>query len=384
MTRSALRVGVVVPRFAPFRGGMETYVARAAAALAASGAEVTVITQVPRAAGLPRHVVCDGYTIERHHLPIGDIFDVPSPSAARAATRLGRFDVLWVHNYHTPLAWLAAEQAKAPVVFTPHYHGVGHTPLRQALHRVYRPAGRRLMAASRRIVVDTNAEAALVLRDFPRQVQREKITVVPPAVADPVRGQQPYPGESPVLLTIARQEPYKRTDLLVRAVVELRSRNVPAQLVVVGDGSGMAGFRELAARLGAEDVVTFTGLVDEETLGRWWASASLYATASRQEAYGIGLAEALKAGLPVVASDIPAHREVIRCAGPGAASRLCDVDAPDVKAASQFADAIAQLVSSVSSADSRNERAARCTLPSAAEVVEQLLETLSGEIVSQS
>ena len=63
MTSSALRVGVVVPSFTPFRGGMETYVLRAVAAMAASGAEMTVITQVPRAAGLPRQVVCDGYTV---------------------------------------------------------------------------------------------------------------------------------------------------------------------------------------------------------------------------------------------------------------------------------------------------------------------------------
>src|SRR4051794_40791916 len=82
---------------------------------------------------------------------------------------------------------------------------------------------------------------------------------------------------------------------------------------------------------------------------------------STQEAYGIGLAEALVAGLPVVASDIPAHREVIRRAGPDAAARLCEVDAPDVGAASQFADAIAELVSSTDSCD---ERAARwCTRP---------------------
>jgi hypothetical protein len=64
MTSSALRVGLVVPRFAPFRGGRETYVAHAAAALAARGAEVTVVTQVPRAAGLPRCVVCDGHAVE--------------------------------------------------------------------------------------------------------------------------------------------------------------------------------------------------------------------------------------------------------------------------------------------------------------------------------
>jgi glycosyltransferase involved in cell wall biosynthesis len=374
MTNSALRVGLIVPRFAPFHGGMETYTAQAAAALAAKGAEVTVVTQVPRAAGLPRHAVRDGYTIERHHLPVGDIMDVPSVAAARAASRSGRFDVVWVHNYHTPLAWLVAEQAKAPLVFTPHYHGVGHTPLRQALHRPYRLAGRRLMAASRRIVVDTDAEAGLVLRDFPHQVQREKITVVPLAVADPVRGRQPHPGESHVVLTVARQEPYKRTDLLVRAVVELRSRGVPARLVVVGDGSGMVAYRELAARLGAGDVVTFTGVLDEETLGRWWASASLYATASRQEAYGIGLAEALVAGLPAVASDIPAHREVIGRAGSSALAEMCPPDTPDLVAASLYADAMAQLLCSPGSC---RERAARCSLPSAAQMADRLFATLT-------
>jgi glycosyltransferase involved in cell wall biosynthesis len=204
-------------------------------------------------------------------------------------------------------------------------------------------------------------------------VQREKITVVPLAVADPVRGRRPYPGESHVVLTVARQEPYKHTDLLVRAVVELRSRGVPARLVVVGNGSGMAAYRELAARLGAEDVVIFTGVVDEETLGRWWASASLYATASRQEAYGIGLAEALVAGLPVVASGIPAHREVIRRAGPGTAARLCPPDTPDLVAASLYADAMAQLLCSPGAC---RERAARCSLPSAAEMADQLFATL--------
>jgi hypothetical protein len=53
---------------------------------------------------------------------------------------------------------------------------------------------------------------------------------------------------------------------------------------------------------------------------------------------------------------------------------------PDVEAVSQFADAMAQLLSSTGSC---NKRAARCTLPSAAEIVEQRLETLTVAIVSR-
>jgi glycosyltransferase involved in cell wall biosynthesis len=326
---------------------------------------------MPRGAALPAQERQDGYTIERHHLPLGGIFDVPSPAAARAARR---FDVVWVHSYHTPLAWLAAEQAKAPVILTPWYHGAGHTRMRDALHRFYRPAGQRLMAASRRIMVASEAEADLVLRDFPRHVDRDKITLAPIGLADPVADRHPYPDESNVVLTVARQEPYKRTDVLIRAVAELRDRGVPARLVVVGEGSGLVAYRELATELGATDVVTFTGAVDDESLGRWWASASLYATASLHEAFGLCLGEALVAGLPVVASGIAAHREVVRRAGPDAAAALCEAGAPGADEASQYADAIARLLSST---ESRKERSARCTLPTEADMVSHLFETLT-------
>jgi glycosyltransferase involved in cell wall biosynthesis len=373
-SRMRLQVGLVVPRFAPFRGGVETYTSQAAAALAQAGAEVTVVTQAPRNADLPTLEVRDGYSVERYPLPFGDSFDVSSPAAARASSRSGRFDVVWAHSYHTPLAWLVAERTGTPLVLTPHYHGGGSTRLREMLHRPYRLAGRRLMAASRRVVVCTDAEAELVLRDFPRQVPADRITVVPPAVADPARGRPPFPSEAPVVLTVARHEPYKRTDLLVRAIAELRRRAVPVRLVVVGGGSGLDGLRELAAQLAAQDVVTFTGPVDDDTLARWWASASLYATASLQESFGIGLAEALAAGLPVVASGIPAHREVIRRAGSSALSELCAVEGRDVDAASRYADAMARLLRS---GGSRGERARRCALPGPAKTTERLLETFN-------
>jgi glycosyltransferase involved in cell wall biosynthesis len=382
MTGSAMRIGLVVPRFAPYHGGVELVTEQAAAALAAKGAEVTVVTQVPRGSGLPTSEETDGYLVERHCLPFGDSFDVPSPAAARAAWRSGRFDVVWVHNYHTPLAWLVAERTKAPVVLNPYYHGGGHTRLRAALHPAYRPAGRRLMAASRRIMVLSDVEADLVMQHFPRQVQRNKITVVPPAVADPVRGGSPYQTDLPVVLTVARQAPYKRTDLLVRAFAELRSRAVRAQLVVIGDGPSLAGCRDLAVQLGVDDVVTFTGAVDDATLSRWWATASVYATASLHEAFGVSMAEALVAGLAVVASGIPAHREVLGLAGPAALAELCppdskDPDFQDNVATSLYADAMERFLDSPGD---RGERAARCDLPRAAEVADRLFTTLTSVI----
>ena len=367
---SALRIGLVVPRFAPFHGGVETYTMQAAAALATRGVDVTVVTQVPRASELPRSEARDGFVIERHSLPLGDIFDAPSPAAVRAASQRGRFDAIWVHSYHTPLAWLVAELGAGPVIFTPHYHGTGHSKIRTALHRAYRPAGRRLMAASHKIIVDTEAEASLVLRDFPNDVSKDKIAIIPPAVADPAAG-QPYPSEQPIVLTVARQERYKRTDLLIRAMFEVQKRGVTARLVIVGHGAAVNGYQELASRLGASDIVTFTGAVDQETLGRWWASATVYATASEQEAWGIGLAEALASGLPVAASGIPAHRQVIHAAGPEAEFRVCEAGTSDAEATTRYANAIIDLLQF---RESRTQRASLCGLPGTAEVGDRLYE----------
>lgn len=370
----ALRVGIVAPRFWPFRGGLETYVQSAAEALASQDVDVTVITQAPRAAALPRSETRGDYRIERFDLPLSDMFDVPSLKAVRAAACDGRFDVLWVHSYHTPLAWLVAERATAPLVFTPHYHGVGHTPARHALHWLYRPAGRRLMAACRKIITDTNAEADLVLRDFAREVPPGCLAVVPPPVIDPTSGCEVGRGASDMVLTVARQEPYKRTDLLIRAAAALRDRGTSVRLVVVGDGSALDRHRELVAELGAQDFVTFTGSIDDDELAKWWAVASVYATASQQEAFGIGLAGALVSGLPVVASDIPAHQEVIRRAGSSAAAVLCVSDATDRQAVESYAAALSGMLSSTGL---RAERAAQCELPTVSQVGEQFVQILS-------
>jgi hypothetical protein len=183
------------------------------------------------------------------------------------------------------------------------------------------------------------------------------------------------------VLTVARQEPYERTDLLVRAVAELRNRAMLARLVVVGDGSSRAACRDLPARLGAQEVVAFTGAVDEETLGRWWASASLYATASTQEAYGIGLAEALVAGLPVVASDIPAHRARSFAAPDPARRPGCAKSMPPMSGRPRSSPTQSPSCSPRRTPATSARRGAPCRAQR--EIVEQLLEPLTAAIVSR-
>jgi glycosyltransferase involved in cell wall biosynthesis len=70
----------------------------------------------------------------------------------------------------------------------------------------------------------------------------------------------------------------------------------------------------LAASLGLRDRVTFLGQASDVDLRRWFRTATVYVSMSGHEAFGITLFEALAAGAGIVASDIPAHREVAAAA----------------------------------------------------------------------
>jgi glycosyltransferase involved in cell wall biosynthesis len=67
----------------------------------------------------------------------------------------------------------------------------------------------------------------------------------------------------------------------------------------------------LASRLGVADRLRLLGRLSWPDLTRWYRAAQVFVSLSNRECYGMAVAEALAAGAGVVASDIPAHREVV-------------------------------------------------------------------------
>ncbi|MGH3436370.1 MAG: glycosyltransferase [Sciscionella sp.] len=94
------------------------------------------------------------------------------------------------------------------------------------------------------------------------------------------------------------------------------------QLAFVGDGPQRA---ELQRRFSA-DTVTFTGILHGDTLAEAYRDADLFVFPSSTETLGLVLLEALASGLPVLAADSPASREIL---GGCAASRLFPPDKPE-------------------------------------------------------
>jgi glycosyltransferase involved in cell wall biosynthesis len=101
---------------------------------------------------------------------------------------------------------------------------------------------------------------------------------------------------------LARLEPEKGLDLLIRAVANVRKTQPQVRLVIAGSGSQEKRLRALAAELGCADAVVFAGFVRE--VGDFLACLDIYAQPSRAEAFGLGVTEAMAMGLPVVATRV--------------------------------------------------------------------------------
>jgi glycosyltransferase involved in cell wall biosynthesis len=306
-----MRVLLVSPRFAPEIGGLETHVLLLAERLATAGVEVTVLTTSDRSLPRRESMTTSGgarFQVVRARRPRWQHPEIPPLSLPWDVMRLSQHsDIVHVHSYHRLAALVGVVFATRPLVATFHYHGTGHNRLRRFYHRLYLPVGRWMVARCRRVIAVSAAESRLLERDFSRQLS------VPPTIipngTDPLRPAESFATTEPVVLSVCRLEPYKEVATLVEA---RRHATRPWRLVVVGDGPERAHLRGL-------DVpgVEVLGRVSDDDLARWWATADLVVSASREEAFGLTVASALSAGRRCLASDIPAHRELVELAGCG-------------------------------------------------------------------
>ena len=229
----------------------------------------------------------------------------------------------------------ALHQTKAELVHGPVFVGPLLTarPLVITIHdlsfvrfpHLFRPANRLYLTvltrasahkARRVIAVSTHAadETARLLG-----VRRDKIDIVHHGV-DPVfkplprdkvesfRARKGLPQR--FLLYLGTLEPRKNLVRLVESFSRLRRRDV--KLILAGgrgwyDEPVFARVREL----GLQDAVLFPGYVPGKELPLWYNAATAFVLPSLYEGFGMPLLEAMASSIPVLASDIEAHREVL-------------------------------------------------------------------------
>ena len=118
------------------------------------------------------------------------------------------------------------------------------------------------------------------------------------------------PDDLPLILCVATLERRKNIPHLVRAF-QRAAHAVPHHLVVAGGaGPSLEEALSVARSNGAADRIHFIGHAGAEQLGALYRKADLAVCPSLYEGFGLPLVEAMAHGCPVMASDIPVHREV--------------------------------------------------------------------------
>ena len=325
-----MRILIILTYYAPHRTGLTIHVQRVAEALVQRGHQVTVLTSRYHPS-LPRDETINGVRVVRLWAMMRVSRTMVMPSFPLAAWRLiGQHDVV---NIHTPLpeaslvAWLARWRGRRPLVVT--HHGDAVLPagwhnrlIEWAVFAVYRAAARYASA-----VIGYSwdyAENSAYLRPF-----LPKVTVIyPPIVAAPpdpagvaaLRRQYGLEGKT-VIGYAGRFVEEKRPDLLIQAIPYLLGRFPELRIVFAGEYQiRYENFYQRCAPLREQygDRLIFLGLVrDAQQMSDFYALCDVLALPSGTECFGMVQAEAMLCGTPVVVSDTPGAREVVRVTGMG-------------------------------------------------------------------
>jgi glycosyltransferase involved in cell wall biosynthesis len=180
---------------------------------------------------------------------------------------------------------------------------LARTPAIGVVHAVFPPANeiqRRLTillarSVQRFVAVSKFVEHAL---EQELKVPRHKITIIPNGIALESAG-QPQDGRDPHLIAaIGRMAPEKGFDLLIEAMIELEG----VQLLLIGDGPERERLERQARELGVSSAVRFMGWTDDPWSIR--PRPSLLVVPSRRDAAPLVILEAMREGVPVVASRV--------------------------------------------------------------------------------
>jgi glycosyltransferase involved in cell wall biosynthesis len=182
-----------------------------------------------------------------------------------------------------------------------------------------------------RVVCPTQATA----RDAVRlaRVDPRRISVVPYGVGDQfrplgeprrsdVRASLAREGIEHLVLHVSTGDPYKNVEGTLRVVAALRASGMRAGLIRAG-APLRATQRQLARRLGLEDVIIDCGRVSDERLVELYNAADVLLFPSHHEGYGWPPLEAMSCGTPVVTSTCAALTEV--CGDAALAAPAIDV-----------------------------------------------------------
>jgi exopolysaccharide biosynthesis polyprenyl glycosylphosphotransferase len=207
------------------------------------------------------------------------------------------------------LARVLAQPARVPAVYT--VHGFGFKPEVPLVRRTASALAERLMARwTTQMICVSKYERELA---FGLSIEPERVHVIANGIARLPRPQAPAHTLSalPRLIMVARMKSPKRHDLLLQALAKVRNtlgHELP--VTFAGDGPLSDALHAQAKALNLNNI-TWAGDLSHVNVSELLAQQEVFVLLSDHEGMPITVLEAMRAGLCVLASDLPGIREQI-------------------------------------------------------------------------
>ena len=256
-----------------------------------------------------------GFNVEILYKMKGHGFDFGAVKSIYNLIKRKNIHILRTHQYHANLyGRIAGILAGVPVII-PIFQNVYESPNKPKFHR--RVFNHILALFSDSLIAVSNAVASDIIRfDWvsPKKIKLIYNNVVLENFNTHFSKQEArkifnLPLNDTLIGTVGRLTKQKGHRYLIEAASKLGD----GRIVIAGDGPLSKELKELADKYKVNCI--FMGLVNPDRISLFLKALDIYCFPSLWEGLGIALAEALAAGLPVVASDILPHKELVHDAG---------------------------------------------------------------------
>lgn len=307
-----MRVSLVVPRYYPYFGGVETHTVALAESLSKLGVHVTLHTLGNANDKYREEELQPNIYKKTYGLNFFNKTEIPPYKKIAKNIVAENPDILHLQMYHQPLSALVQRELKDhPIVVTPHYHGEGKNRFTTLLHKPWGVTlGKSFLENADAIIAVSDSEKEKIIKNFTGL--SDKITVIPNGVDTKSKTylskineipdflRQEIKPDSFVVTYVGRVEKYKNIDKILEY-----SQGKNWKIVIVGEGRFLPKLVEINNSLTNKAVIL--GKLDSDKVEEIFSITDCYVTLSSQEAFGLNVAQLATKGVPVVCSSISAH-----------------------------------------------------------------------------